>query len=242
MKSMQCGHMTGIFRAAVPALLLPAFLLAAGWADAASELRCPSFPVPSGQVSMVAESMQINGVPMTIKELSSKETPQAVLQFYRQRWKSNRFGSFEYPLEGWQGAIATLDGQCFYTVQVQSGGRGSRALLAVSGRRNLSGRDPGAGFPKMTGSKVFNDLDHRDGPKSARTVMLANDFSVASNANYYREALAADGWIALIDRSVDTPRGRQHVMVMKRGVEEASLTIGQSGSGTAVIANIVDRP
>lgn len=191
---------------------------------------------------MVAESMQINGIPMTIRELSSMEQPQAVLQFYRQRWKGNRFGSFEYPLEGWTGAIATLDGQCFYTVQVRPGSQGTRALLAVSGRRSLAGRDPGAGFPKMTGSKVFNDLDHRDGPKTARTVMLANDYSVASNANYYREALMADGWVALVDRPVDTPRGRQHVMVMKRGLEEASLTMGQSGSGTAVIANIVDRP
>ena len=224
------------------ACLAAAFLLIGSWAEAATELRCPAFPAPSGQVAMVAESMQINGVPMTIKELSSKEPPQAVLQFYRQRWKGNRFGSFEYPLDGWLGAIATMDGQCFYTVQVQPGGQGSRALLAVSGRRNPSGRNPGAGFPKMSGSKIFNDMDHRDGVKTARTVMLSNDFSVTSNANYYREALAADGWTALIDRPVDTPRGKQYVMVMKRGVEEASLTIGQSGSGTAVIANIVDRP
>jgi hypothetical protein len=204
-------------------------------------MRCAEFPAPEGRLEMVAKDMQINGVPMTIKELWSKQAPQTVLQFYRQRWARNRVGTFEYPLDGWQ-AIATIDGRCFYTVQVQPDGQGTRALLGVSARREVSTRDPGSGFPKMSGSRVFNDIDHRDGVKTARTVMLANEFSPSTNATFYRNAFTTDGWVPTLDRTVDTPRGETHVLVLKRGIEEASLTIARSGAGSAVVANIVDRP
>lgn len=208
-----------------------------------SEVRCPEFPVPDvGRVEWVAPNLRMNGIPMQIKELSTTLAPGQVLDFYKRKWGATPPYYHEYETQDWK-AIATLRQGCFYTAQVKSDGRGgSTGLLGVSTRPQGTPKTPGAGFPAMGGSHVVNDIDHYDGGKTGRTILLENSSSPEANANFYRRTLAADGWVAIVDRAVTTGRGMSHVLVLKRGHNEANMTISPGGEGTTVLATMIDRP
>ena len=214
-----------------------------GGASAGEEAnRCRAFPTPGGaRLLYVASDMLLNGVPMSIKEMRTKETPDAVLAFYRREWGSRKPGLFENVAQGWR-TIATLEGRCYYTVQVRPDGGGTYALLGVTRRPDVRPQAPGAGFPMPMGSKVYNDMTHRDGPKTARTVLLANAQAPQQNVRFYRDMFEHEGWVSLVDRQVQTEKGPAHMMLWKRGLEEASVTVQRVGNSTTVVANMVDQP
>lgn len=206
-------------------------------------VQCPEFPVPHvGQTLWVAENMRMNGIPMQIKELTTDQTPQQVLAFYRRRWADAPPYYHEYEVSGMP-AIATLRGGCFYTVQVRPSGRGAKALLGISTKPDGGPQKiPGAGFPNMAGSQIMNDVDHFDAGKTGRTILLTNRYPPDANLNFYRRTLADEGWSTVIDRTVSGSKGISHVLVMKRGYHEANVTISPGQGGTNVLATLVDRP
>jgi hypothetical protein len=164
-----------------------------------------------------------------------------VLAFYRRQWGGKRPGFFENPMADWS-VIATFDGPCYYTVQVKPQGTGTYALLGVSRKPSVTPRAPGAGFPMPAGSTVMNDLSHRDGPKNARTVLLSNAAAPDQNVLFYRQAFESQGWVPLVSRPVPTDKGPAYVMLWRRGLEEASITVQSTRGGTTVVANLVDQP
>lgn len=204
---------------------------------------CPEFPIPHvGQLQWVAENLRMNGMPMQIKELTTDQTPQQVLAFYKQRWSDAPPYYHEYEVGG-APAIATLRKGCFYTVQVMPYGRGAKALLGISTKPDGGPpKAPGAGFPNMAGSKILNDVDHLDTGKIGRTILLVNNYSPDANLNFYRRTLVDEGWSAVIDRPVEGSKGISHVLVMKRGYHEANVTISPGKAGTSVLATLVDKP
>ncbi len=223
-----------------------AALLAAGLSAVAFAQQpppCPEFPTPHvGHLQWIAENMRMNGMPMQIKELTTEQTPQQVLAFYKRRWSDAPPYYHEYEVGGMP-VIATLRKGCFYTVQVRPDGRGTKALLGISTRPEGGQlKTPGTGFPNMAGSKVLNDIDHYDAGKTGRTIVLVNSYSPDANLNFYRRTMADDGWSAVIDRPVEGSKGISHVLVMKRGYHEANLTISPGQSGTSVLATFVDKP
>jgi hypothetical protein len=226
-----------------PFFIALSLVSACGIAHARDEaIGCRAFAAPEGaKLLYVASDMQVNGVPMSVKEMRTKDAPEAVLGFYRREWSRNRSGSFENAMPEWR-TIATMEGPCYYTVQVQAQGSGTYALLGVSRRPNVAPRTPGEGFPMPMGSKVMNDLKHRDGPKSARTLLLANARPPEQNVSFYRDTFERQGWLALVDRPVVTEKGPAHIMLWRRGLEEASITVQRVGASTTVVANLVDQP
>ena len=224
-------------------LCLFALAALAGGASARDEASgCRAFPTPDGaKLLYVASDMLVNGVPMSIKEMRTKDAPDAVLAFYRREWGARKPGSFETPMQGWR-TIATFDGPCYYTAQVRAEGSGTYALLGVSRKPAVRPQPPGAGFPMPMGSKVYNDFTNRDGPKTARTLLLANAKPPEQNVRFYRETFGQDGWVSLVDRQVSTQKGPAHMMLWQRGLEEASITVQRVGNTTTVVANMVDQP
>lgn len=226
------------------AMLLLATLPAAvpAWAGD-SGMTCPPFQLPlRGKAEWVAPDMRLNGVPMQIKRLVTDDSPQQVIDFYKNRWGPEPQRYHEYTVGDWQ-AIATVLGDCFYTVQAKVENGGTVALLGVSSPPSGSSQStPGAGFPAMSGSDVVDDINHYDGPKTARTLVLTNAFSPLVNLKFYRDALGHGDWTTVMDRDVDTGKGTAYVMVLRQGRREANITITSALEGTMVLATIVENP
>jgi hypothetical protein len=184
---------------------------------------------------------------MQVRQFDSPENIQAVLGYYRREWKATpqRPGAIEYEVGPWK-TIAVLRERCFYTVQVQGAERnGSTGLLGVSQLQNPGqAKAAGSSFPMMSGSNVINDISHRDPGKAARTILLTNAYSPATNVDFYRRTLGADGWRVIADTAMPMRggNGTAHAMTLKRGLNETSMTIARSGEGSSVLVNVMDTP
>jgi len=222
------------------ASLMTAGLLASAFAE---ELDCPAFPQPDAKVQWVAPYMVFNGVPMSVKRFDSEQPPEAILAFYRRAWNgSGSAAPVENVVGEWQ-TIGAKRGKCFFTVQVQAAGKsGSTGLLSatqpIDGPRIVSDQK----LPMMSGSTIVNDIEHHDDGKNARTILLSNTFSAQSNADFYRQSLADQGWKMISSYQVTTSKGPGITLVMKRDLAEANLVITRAGSQTTVLATLVDRP
>lgn len=209
-------------------------------------IDCPAFPLPDASLTWVAPNIAYNGLPMQIRQFESKESPKAILDYYRREWRAVRDkpGNVEYPLDGWQ-VIAALRGRCFYTVQVKpSGKEGSTGLLGMSRLPDPSQvREVGKNFPMMSGSTVINDIDHFDPGKRGRTILFTNEFSPEANAGFYRRVMSSDGWRIVADQALPVGGNRTaYVMTLKRGAAETSMSITRNGESTNVLVNMMDRP
>jgi hypothetical protein len=210
----------------------------------AGELDCPKFPEPDARLQWVAPYMVYNGVPMSIKRFDSEQKPEQILAFYRRAWASQTpaLAPQEYLVEPWQ-TIAVIRDKCFFTVQVQAAGRGSTGLLSVTQAPNQPRvLSSDKALPMMSGSTVINDIEHRDGGKNARTLLLANGFSAETNADFYRQNMGDQGWKTISSYQMTTNKGAGITLVMKRGLAEANLVISRDGIQTMVLANLVDNP
>lgn len=211
----------------------------------AQQLECPRFPEPEARLEWVAPYMMYNGVPMSVKRFDSEQKPADILAFYRRAWSAGPAGAaaVEYTVGPWH-TIAAARGNCFFTVQVQaSGSKGSTGLLsATQAPDRVRVIDSSKALPMMQGSTVINDIEHHDDGKAARTLLLSNSFSAESNADFYRRSLGDQGWKIVTSYQMTTKKGPGITIVMKRGLEEASLVITRSGNSTTVLANLVDKP
>ena len=229
--------------------LMAAVLAVAGSAAVAADqqkLDCPAFPLPDAKLTWIAPNIAFNGLPMQIRSFDSKESPKAILDYYRREWRGTRErpGNIEYPLEGWQ-VIAALRDRCFYTVQVKASDKdGSTGLLGMSRLTDPSQvREAGKNFPMMTGSNVINDIDHFDPGKRGRTLFFTNEFSPDANAGFYRRVMPGDGWRIVADHELPVGGNRTaYVMTLKRGQAETSMSITRNGDYTNVLVNLIDRP
>jgi hypothetical protein len=226
--------------------VLLAVVASAAFAADDPKLDCPAFPLPEAKLTWVAPNIAYNGLPMQIRQFDSKESPKAILDYYRREWRATpqRPGNVEYPLDGWQ-VIAALRERCFYTVQVKASGKdGSTGLLGMSRLPDpLQVREAGKNFPMMSGSNVINDIDHFDPGKRARTIYFTNEFTADANAGFYRRVLAAEGWRIVVDHELPVGGNRTaYVMTLKRGAAETSMSITRNGETTSVLVNLMDRP
>jgi len=212
---------------------------------AAKELDCPEFPTPKAKLEWVAQYMVYNGIPMSVKRFDSQQGPADILAFYRQAWNAGQGSAapLEYTVGPWQ-TIAVVRGKCFFTAQVQAAGQhGSTGLLSATQAPDKTlANTSGQSLPMMSGSTVIHDIEHNDNGKTARTLVLSNTFSAESNADFYRQSLADEGWKALSSYQMTTKKGPGITLVMKRGQAEASLVITHNGGNTTVLANLVSQP
>lgn len=222
-------------------------LLLIGW-GVASAAECRQAATPSGaRVRMVAPDMKMNGVQQTIREFDSTLPVAGVIAYYRALWAPlatpERPGSMEQTLDEWA-LISTVEGDCFTTVQVKPAANGSYALVSVLKKpeNRLRGKRPGGDFPILPGSQVLNDIDHADGVRNARTIVLSNRSDLAANVAFYRDAFVARGWVSVLEQQPEVDGRPAHFMLMKKGLEEASIVISRSGAQVRVVANVVDRP
>ncbi len=207
---------------------------------------CPEFPAPKkAKLQSVAERMEMHGMLMAIRRLESEEDTKTILAFYRAKWVATEKipAPVEYPLGPWQ-VIASQRGECFYTVQVKAFGKnGTEALLGVT-----AGPAPATikeAVPMLPGSSVLNDLGHNDSGKTARTVLLRNGFSTATNADFYRRNLADQGWNLTNHYRMDNPQGSGDVVILRNGPRELSIAMTRDAKDARmsnVVLNYVDQP
>ena len=224
-------------------MVLPVLAAAATLAAVPAHASCANWAVPdAGRIVIVSNDMQINGVPMSVRELHSKKSPDEIARFYRGDWEGRRQRVQEITEGGWR-TLSTLAGDCFYTVQIKPGpNQGTYALLGLTQLSNGPVQSRGEGFPKLAGSQVYNDIKSNDSGKMGRVLLFKNSSSPRTNAEFYRNTLRTQGWVSVSDQATETLEGMQYLQIWRRGVEEIHLTMTTGQGETQVVVNTVDRP
>jgi hypothetical protein len=196
---------------------------------------------PKAKVQWVSQNIKTLGMQMQIRRFETiSMSDEQVLQHYRDKWQEQAAETDNRP---WK-MIGTRSGDQYFNVQVQGLGRhGAWGYLSVSDLPAIADRkkklefSQGAGFPKMSGSRVINDQKHSDYGRKARTLLIENSFSVSANAIYYRQHYAAKGFAAVTDFA-DT-RKKNHVLLVNKDNTEVAVTIHRINGKTQVVANEV---
>jgi len=204
--------------------------------------RAPDLPAPPrARVQWVGSDVRLNGMPMRIRKFEVDRSEESVLRFYRRRWRRPQANDLPGYKEGVYGPwriITRLEGKYLLSVQVQSSGAqrswGYLGVSRIPDPKDLSAL--GAGFPRMRGSRVINQVTSRDPWKRGRTLVITNRFSVQSNANFYRNHFRNRGWTTKMDQAL----GPAHVFTFRQADGEVNLVISEADTGTQIVVNDVN--
>ncbi|MEL0082703.1 MAG: hypothetical protein VW985_06645 [Gammaproteobacteria bacterium] len=199
----------------------------------------PELPAPpQATVEIVAAASSMNGAPITTRKFSVESSVEEVLEFYRKEWAKpidGHPGFVEGRLNQWQ-IISRIDGDFLLTVQVREPQYGhASGFLSVSDFRKRTRVLSSKTFPLMRDSVVVNDITSDDPGKRGRTFLVRNEFSIRSNAAYYRDHYLHRGW----QPDFDQPLKGGHVLTFKRGGETVNIVVQSFGEGTYIVANTV---
>lgn len=202
----------------------------------------PELPVPTWLDKVtVSGQMNINGLPSSVQYFEASRGLDELLDFYRQQWSGGRKdkpGYREVTVPPWH-VISRLDGQYLYTVQSQQDGQfGVKGYLAIADLKEAKkNKDPGKHAPKMKGSRVFNHSTSDDSGQQGETLLIVNEFSITSNAEFYRNYYQQRGWAKLVDMEHKQARA----MTFKKSGQEAHLVIQHLGEDTQIVMNVVQH-
>lgn len=200
------------------------------------------FPAPDWLDKVtVSDRMIINGLSSSVQYFEASRNMEELLRFYRRQWndgKAARPGYRETTVEPWH-IISRLHGRYLYTVQVQKDGpfiiKGYLAVADLKASRQENTMEHKA--PKMRGSRIFNQSTTFDPGRTGHTLMIVNDFSIASNTEYYRNHYQERGWTKLVDMENDHAR----VLSFKKHARKTHLVIQQTGGATQIVMNLVEH-
>lgn len=202
------------------------------------------------RVTVVADAMIYNGLPMRAYEFTASKSVDEVEVFYTELWGKEIKKSQAGP---WM-VLSHFDGRYLFSVQVEEDNmQRAVGLLSVSEPGAVSSKfELGEGFPMPRSSTVVNDISAEDLGKNSRTLVLLNDQSIASNLRFYRRHYERRGWMELGEggqaakkrgggkSSRDDPDG-SNALIMSKGGNELNMSFDRVEGRTVVVAVEVDK-
>lgn len=187
----------------------------------------------------VSENMELNGLPMRIWQIHSKEPIEQTLKFYRETWAHPAAKGVPPYIENNAGKwkiISRVEKIYLITVQLDSDEKKeTTGILAISQLEPPPQRVTTPDYPKLPGSTVLQELNNHDIGKDALTVVLENGYSVASNRDYYRKYYVAKGWAEI--RSTQDASAVGDVLLLQKGPMETTFSF-VGGEKTKIVAVI----
>lgn len=203
----------------------------------------PDFPAADFmQLTLVAEDMQFNGMPMRLIEFRTGMSRDRVIQFYRSEWR----GELAEARMGESAILSHRDGNYLLTVQInperdlETVGTLSVAPLFDSKKNTPSAL--GKGFPMPPGTVVVNDIVATDGPKKSRTLLLTTTKNLRQTYDFYNRRLQQEGWKRLspAGSSRQPELHSDNGLILTRKGDELNIAFVPGDTGTVIVAVLVD--
>ncbi len=199
------------------------------------------------KVSAVAPHFSYNGARQNIAKFDSGEGREAVAGAYLKRWQAHPLAPLDARVvsHGRWLIVSKIIGDCLHTVQLDKSA--FKASGYVSTRHLDADQAPvvlGKNFPKLYGSNVISDMAHDDPGKKARTLMIANNFSIDANAEFYLRTVGGEGWQAVSDHHVPMQKRSvaSRALTFRKGTEQQVIVITESASGSNVVVQWMEKP
>lgn len=219
------------------------FIVLVALAGSSVAARLPLPPPPDAKVAWIAKKIRLNGMDMQVRRFETDRHISEVLDHYRELWADPAiegqpaFG--ETAMGPWAILTREQDGLVL-SVHAAIKERGTWGYLGISNMPSMD-REPKLGkkFPTMRRSAIINDMISDDVGAKGRTLLVSNEYSVSSNASFYRGHYESRGWTKLFDKP--SKNGVGHVLAFRDGKLSANIVIRDEGGHTYITANISER-
>ncbi|MDZ7596006.1 MAG: hypothetical protein U0932_15280 [Thiobacillus sp.] len=215
-------------------ILLTAMLwVPPGWAG------WPDVPSPrNARVEQIGEQVRLNGIPMRMQRVLSKDRPADVIQFYRAAL-GPKHAEQKLP----DGILfAQGRGGYFVTVRVKVLGPSfTETLVSVSdarGAENAANRP--LGFPIPAETQILSDMESTDAGKVSRQLVLVNGHSINTNVASITKALRERGYEPQSGDTQNLESGR--VLMFGGANREARLVVVRKDGTSNVVLTTVQMP
>jgi len=164
---------------------------------------------PLGQAFWIAQSMRMNGLPMTLKGFRSRLSPDELLDFYRSQmaWRSGH--EYRYSTNHDWRVLAIHASRYHITIQVRATPSGSDGTIMVSGAPASATSVIVTDFPHPDTTRLLSRQEYDDAGIESEHLSLSSLRSVGVEAQAFVAELSRAGWQIV---------RRQEMQATKRGV------------------------
>lgn len=199
----------------------------------------PSLPIPeNARAESIGESVTLNGVPMRMHRIVSKDRPLKLEQFY-QRYFGVNHTKTEMPNTV---VLAQGNDAYFTTVRITPLGNGlTEVLTSISeGQAAKNNRNRPLGLVLPAESQLVMDMESVDAGKNSRQLIFNNGHSMQANADFMTKVMQGKGYILEPKLSVSNASSRSLMFGGKN--REARLVVSQDGDGSSVVLTSILGP
>jgi hypothetical protein len=195
------------------------------------------FPQMEGmRLAGLAEAMQWNNMPMSVKGFQVESPTEMVRSFYEQRWQDEVDVT---RMDAWL-QILHINDECLMMVQVQAlgGGSAGRLMLVNPPDEDLVARPLGAGVPMPPEAVVVTDMQSQDRFRDGQLVMLLYPDELTSASRWYEAEMVRSGW--QLNRRHSSQNNA--TLIYSKGREQLSVVfLRTSDNQTQILLNRMDR-
>lgn len=196
----------------------------------------PSLPIPeNSRASSIGENVTLNGVPMRMHRIVSKENTLKLEKFYQQYFGVNHTKT-EMP----NGVVlAQADHQYFTTVRILPMNNGLTEVLTsvADGQSAKKNKNRPLGFMLPVESKLLMDMESVDAGKNSRQLIFNNSHSTQVNADFMSKVLQAKGYTLQPKLSVSNANSLS--LMFEGNKREARLVVSQDEQGSSVVLTTI---
>jgi hypothetical protein len=167
-----------------------------------------------------------------IKAISSKQSVEEVLNFYRNAWKTDTDipGYVENTITDWQ-VISQLSDTHNLVVQLKSMGNGYTDGFISSMALKANTISTFTDVPLPPNAAAVSHTQTKDKDKTGYTSVLVTPSSIGSAAGHYRDHLEREGWSLASDEFIH----ESHVLKFNKRLSSFEVVISAAIDGTTVI-------
>lgn len=178
-------------------------------------------PPPNGEAQWVAQSMRMNGLPMTIKAFKTSASVDEVLHFYEHWWRGQGKADYTRSAQGEWRILGIKTDEHYITVQARSTLAGSEGTIAVSADPRTV-KPVTTQFPHPKSTTVVTLQEYEDFGVQSEHITLLSQRVASIEAQEFANMLARNGWHLVLDQRATKTQG--HVIEAQKDAQQAQLS------------------
>jgi len=182
----------------------------------------PDVPAPpQGETDWVAQSMRMNGLPMTIQTLVSRSVPGDVIHFYESWAKRSGAQTRQWHTRDSQ-VLSIRAASYLVTIELQRVVDGSQGTIVTSSPPEKERLTAATAFAYPSSWRVANLQQYEDDGKETEHITFTSAQAAMTEAQAVLKMFAANGWTVISKRSSGV---NDFLVELQRNAELARIVI-----------------
>jgi hypothetical protein len=180
----------------------------------------PAAP-PNGEAQWVAQSMRMNGLPMTIKAFKTSANVDEVIYFYERWWRGRGKADYTRDQLGEWRILGIKTDDYYITVQARRTLAGAEGTIAVSADPRSVKRST-TKFPHPKTANVVTLQEYEDFGVQSEHITLLSQRAASIEARDFAKLLVRGGWHLVLDQRATKAQG--HVIEAQKDAQHVRLS------------------